>query len=244
MLVFFHQISWMSCCRERTECSTSGQWGSGGWTSASNMLCLNAAQNRCVLVNECILDVYVATSNDKAECIGALFHSVFILLRIRWSTLACIGIKSASWFASSIQLQLPFESVLSKAVCFFVVMIHFKYTGNDVILQTFATKTVMRTAIIMWPTKFKHHVYYRALPNISVQPLIFSPRLDQIFQPLWPLVVVFFDVLKEQEINNTQHCFNQTWLRTAIVVWFKHDFSSSQRKLESMAFKLWILIYM
>lgn len=122
MLVFFHQISWMSCCRERTECSTSGPWGSGGWTSASNMLCLNAAQNRCVLGNECILHVYVATSN-KAECIHALFHSVVILLRIRWSSLACIGIKSASWFASSIQLQLPFDSVFKSSNLFFL--------GND-----------------------------------------------------------------------------------------------------------------
>lgn len=86
---------------------------------------------------------------------------------------------------------------LSRAVCFFLVMIHFRYTGNDVILQTFATMTVIRTAIIMWPTKFKHHVYYRALPNISLQPLIFSPRLAQTFQPLGPLVVVFFCVLKE-----------------------------------------------
>lgn len=45
---FFNQTSWMSCCRGRTECSTSGPWGSAGWTNASSMSCLNAALNRCV----------------------------------------------------------------------------------------------------------------------------------------------------------------------------------------------------
>lgn len=40
------QTSSMSCCRERTVSSTSGRWGSGGWTSVSSTWCLNAAPNR------------------------------------------------------------------------------------------------------------------------------------------------------------------------------------------------------
>ncbi len=55
-------------------------------------------------------------------------------------------------------------------------MIHFKYSGNDVSWQIFATMTVIKTATIMWPSKFKRRVYYRALPNTSLQPLIFIPQ--------------------------------------------------------------------
>lgn len=48
LCVCFVQTSWMSCCREKIVSCTSGQWGRGGWTSASNMWCLSAVPNRCV----------------------------------------------------------------------------------------------------------------------------------------------------------------------------------------------------
>lgn len=65
--------------------------------------------------------------------------------------------------------------LLSQTVFIFSVMIHFKYSGNDVSWQTFATMTDVKTAMIMRPSKFKRRLYYRALPNISLQPVVLTP---------------------------------------------------------------------
>lgn len=64
LCVCFVQTSWMSCCRGRIVSCTFGQWGRGGWTSASSMWCLSVVPNRFVTYKQahtcsCLLSVSV-----------------------------------------------------------------------------------------------------------------------------------------------------------------------------------------
>lgn len=182
----------MSCCRERTECSTSGQWGSGGWTNASNMSCLNAAPNRCVLMILCVLYVYLCTCNK---------HN--LEMRLSWLMQHVILFQSQASFLLDNRLLLELE--LNNKVDFsqlaYSCNFHFDLSLflnkavyvrlNDVSWQTFATMTVLKTTIIMWPSKFLLQSITKLTYLILTRQAVLNISATGIF------IVKFFYLLEE-----------------------------------------------
>lgn len=83
-------------------------------------------------------------------------------------------------------------------------MIHFRNTGSDVSWQPCATMTVIRTAIIMWHSKLKHYVYYRASSNICLQPLILPSGSAEHFNHLWDFDCKSFSVFYKKKRSEPQ----------------------------------------